>query len=239
MNGPTFGDEIGIMFADVAVSARNLVRGSFNDQLENPMAIAVDETIREYEKVAVDEATFEREVELRRAEFRKRKEGLLATLQRQKAAIAKYAEAPEIASCLKPACDLAVKQALADERKAAKKAARPEVEAANEALQEQGWERVGTRIDGGFIYISHRRRLTSLSARPAVPSEWRVRTKMRETIQRMAEPEFDREGVVASTLEYIEQVMKTRKSPRFYPTIGLRWSDPARDVQPRSTGPPN
>lgn len=221
--GAFHGDEIGLIWADVRVSARNLVRGTLNPHLENPLMFAPEERRARLIEIQRRRAARRRKFEFEDAEDEREEQSIIADLRQMGDSIARFAEGDQLSSRFYPDCDEAVKAELAASHKEVLKAAAPEIKAAEEAAP-PGWQVSGKRVSAPFISITQRIKISELAAKPALITRGDLRRNVQKGVQQVCEPGFDRKPLAAAVSAFIAATLANQppiselRPSRWYPS---------------------
>lgn len=200
--GTLHHDEIGLVWADVAVSARNLVRGTLNPHLENALMLAPEEQRARLIEVRRRRAARKRKFDFEDAEDEREEQSILADFQQMQSAVDQYAGGGDLSWRFTPDCDSAIKAELAHSQKEVLKAAAPEIKAVEEAAP-PGWTVSGKRASGPFVSITQRIRIADLAAKPVFLSRGDLRENIRRGLEQVCAPGFDRKAVAAAVSAFI------------------------------------
>jgi len=201
----SFGDEVGLLWvADSAASAANFVRGTANEHVENPFALAVEETTKELDRLRRRRASLEAQL----SAIADEEQRLVAKLEAQQQAIAKYEETGEIDSRLVPECKAAIKRELnADSRELLNAADLQEVPRLRGAVKQLGWEFASQKADNEFVYVTLKRKREEVAPMPKAPTRESLRKNIAKAIARFRAPDFDRSRVVVATRNVITEAL--------------------------------
>lgn len=185
------GDETGLLWADPKVSARNLVRGTFNPALESPLAIAIEETLAERARLHREKAKL-----LARLDALAREQELIdRRLARQQEALRTYEKNGVLPDNLIPDCEAAIAAEVARNRRKVHKAVSEDVAALCEVTRPAGWEFAGKRTDGDFLYVKLKKRIAA-AVEAITPAA--LRRRVVQAVQRFCSSVSDRREVVAA-----------------------------------------
>jgi len=222
--GTLHHDEIGLIWADTAVSARNLVRGTFNDHLENPLAISASEMIDRVEGANRRLARHRAQAEWKDAELARELESARTALAAQLEAVKLYAETGKTDPRLTPTCDQSVQAEINVSRSAALKAAAPEIYAFKQVAKATAWEFSTKRVSGSSVVISYKMPVSDLAAKPSLLNEGDFRRNIRAAMDRLRSPSFDRRSIAVVAVAMIEEALRlgpketTLRPARWYPS---------------------
>ena len=222
--GTLHHDEIGLIWADTAVSARNLVRGTFNDHLENPLAISASEMIDRVEGANRRLARHRAQAEWKDAELAHELESARTALGAQLEAVKLYAETGKTDPRLTPACDQSVQAEINISRSAALKAAAPEIDAFKQVAKATAWEFSTKRVSGSSVVITYKMPVSDLAAKPSLLNEGDLRRNIRVAMDRLRSPSFDRRSIAVVAAAMIEEALclgpkeTTLRPARWYPS---------------------
>lgn len=226
MNGALHGDEIGLIWADLAVSARNLVRGDLNETRENLPIIALEDKRAQWAEIRRRRASRRARFEFEDAEDEREEQSIIAGFDELAEALKRYQAGDDLSHRLIPDCPKAIKAEVTASQAAALKAAAPEIAATKEPMEQLGWKQSGKRFSRGFIAVTHRMALTDLAAKPTVLTPSDCKRNIRESVKRICAPGFDRDSLAITALEFIratlvdvDSVTALRPS-RWYPVHG-------------------
>jgi hypothetical protein len=234
--GAIRADSVGLFWADVDVSSQNLARGSFNDNLENPLAIFAAELI---ERVEVAE----RALAKHRAEAARKDASLLSEVEAAKRAlqnghdgIEAYANGAPLPPSLRPQCDKAIEKVVGCSRREALKAARLEIEAAKQRMKDSGWQFTAARLAGSSIVIAHKMQVSELAAKPHLITEVDCRRNIRRATDQLCQPGVDRRDLASVAQALIEEALKVgasqsaRRPSRWYPSGPVASAESAMEM---------
>lgn len=200
--GALHGDEIGLIWADVDVSRRNLVRGTFNPHLENPLMFAPEEQRARLREIQRRRAARRSKFEFEEAEDAREEQSIIGKFRQMQDSIQRYAEGGALSWRFTPDCDDAIKAELAESQKQVLKAAAPEIKAAEEAMP-PGWKVSGKRVSSPFVSITQRIRIADLAAKPVLISRGDLRQNIRKGLEQVCAPGFDRKPLAAVVAAFI------------------------------------
>lgn len=197
MEDKLHGDEVGLLWVDPKVSARNLARGTFNQELENPFAVAFAESLAEKERLLRDRAKLES-----RLKALTREEELNAfRIERQQEALQIYSQTGEIRHELIPECRAAVTAEMAKQRKALHASLQPEVDALRAAQEADGWAFAHRKTDGNFLLVTLKKALKQIASALKPVRRFKFERNVRRALDKFSAPGLPRPTIARRALE--------------------------------------
>jgi len=211
MEGKLHGDEGGLLWVDPKVSARNLARGTFNQELENPFAVAFAESLAEKERLLRDRAKLERRLKaLAREEelndFR---------IERQQEALRIYTTTGEIRHDLIPECRAAVTAEMAKQRRALHASVQQEVDALCAAQEADGWSFAHRKADDNFLLVTLKKPLKQIASALKPVRRFKFEQNVRRAVNKFSAPGLPRPTIARRALEIFTLNLRPSQAAMF------------------------